>query len=112
MPSAAPSSVGITTDQPINPIIPRPNQTPCPALRRALSLRAAFAPTSSLREAFGFASLSRGSSVMVKARHAADEIAFHFRQHRAHALLVLIQSQKLSLHRLAQLAEIRSAQRP
>ena len=42
-PSAAPSSVGTTTDQPIRPIIPRPNQS---LRRRAarLSLRAAFAP--------------------------------------------------------------------
>ena len=45
-PSAAPSSVGTTTDQPISPIMPRPNQTPGVELRRALSLRAAFAPTS------------------------------------------------------------------
>ena len=46
---------------------------------------------------------------MVKARHAADEIAFHFRQHRAHALLVLVQGQELALHRFAQLAEVRPA---
>ena len=43
-PSAAPSSVGTTTDQPISPIMPRPNQTSGVAFRRALSLRAAFAP--------------------------------------------------------------------
>ena len=46
MPIAAPSSVGMTTDQPISPIIPKPNQMPCVELRRAFSLRAAFAPTS------------------------------------------------------------------
>jgi len=45
-PSAAPSSVGTTTDQPISPIMPKPNQTPFLEFRRALSLRAAFAPTS------------------------------------------------------------------
>ena len=38
-----------TTDQPISPIMPRPNQTPCVELRRALSLRAAFAPTCSAK---------------------------------------------------------------
>ena len=43
----APSSVGTTTDQPISPIMPRPDHTPGAALRRALSLRAAFAPTCS-----------------------------------------------------------------
>src|ERR1019366_184987 len=112
MPSAAPSSVGTTTDQPISPIIPRPNHTPCAELRRALSLRSAFVPTSSLSDGFGFGSLFWGSSVIVKARHAPYEIAFHFRQHRAHASLALIQGQKLPLHRFAQPAEIPSDQRP
>ena len=44
-PRAAPSNVGTTTDQPINPIMPSPNHTPGVALRRALSFRAALAPT-------------------------------------------------------------------
>ena len=44
IPSAAPSSVGTTTDQPISPIMPKPNQTPCveltPRLELARRLRA------------------------------------------------------------------------
>jgi len=49
---------------------------------------------------------------MVKSRHAPDETAFHFRQDRAHALLLLVQGQKLLFYRIAQVAEVRSAQRP
>ena len=88
--------------------MPKPNQTPCAEWRRALSLRAAFAPTSSAERRLRLQELVWGSSGIVKRRHAADEIAFHFRQCRAHILLLLVQGQKLALHRLAQLAEVRS----
>ena len=38
-PTAAPSRVGTAIDHPISPIMPRPNQTPVPALRCALIRR-------------------------------------------------------------------------
>jgi hypothetical protein len=54
-----------------------PGRTRRPArLRRALSLRAAFAPTAG-RAMARLHRLSWGSSVIVKSRHAADEVAFH-----------------------------------
>ena len=106
-PSAAPSSVGTATDQPISPIMPRPNQTPCAALRRALSLRAAFAPTCPAKlGSRSRAACPGGSSFMAERREAAQETGFQLRHHRAHALLVLVQGQELALHRLAQPAEV------
>jgi hypothetical protein len=42
---------------------------------------------------------------------SGGENRFHFRHHRAHALLPFVQVQKLPLHRIAQLAEVRSANR-
>jgi len=46
----------------------------------------------------------------VECHHLADQAAFHLRQHRAHALLVLVQGQELLFHRRAQLAEVGSGQ--
>src|ERR1019366_10039791 len=66
IPSAAPSSVGTTTDQPISPIMPKPSQTPCVDLR-ALSLRAAFAPICAAKVGSLFEVLF-GSSFMLKSR--------------------------------------------
>ncbi len=45
---------GTATDQPISPIMPRPNHTPCSGLARALSLRAAFAPICSAESRLAF----------------------------------------------------------
>ncbi len=67
-PSVAPSSVGIATDQPIKPIMPRPNQTLCVELRRALSFRAAFTPTSRLNVVRSFPLLISDFSFMMKPR--------------------------------------------
>src|SRR5271170_3997566 len=99
MPSAAPSIVGIVTDHPTSPIIPRPNQTPCAALRLALNLRSAFAPTSSPSVGTGFEELRCGASVIVKRRHAADESALQLGQGRAFALLVFVEGQKVPFDR-------------
>ena len=48
---APPSSAGTATDQPMTPVTPKPSQTPCAPSRRALILRAAFAPTCRRRSA-------------------------------------------------------------
>src|ERR1035441_7440203 len=104
MPSAAPSSVGTTTDQPTNPIMPRPNQTPCVDLR-ALSLRAAFAPISPAKVGSFFEVLS-GWSLMLQVREPTQKSGFQFRHRRAHALLILVEHQKFLFHRRVQLAEI------
>jgi hypothetical protein len=71
MPNAAPSSVGTTTDQPMSPIMPKPNQTPCAWLRRARSFRDAFAPTSRLKAVGPLAPLFLESSLTVELREAA-----------------------------------------
>src|ERR1700691_842226 len=99
MPSAAPRSVGTTTDQPTSPIMPKPNQTPGDGLRRARSFRAALAPTARMNAVSGF-------SLMMKPRYAADKIALHSRHHRAGTLLAFTYLQKLALHRLVELAEV------
>src|ERR1035441_5148980 len=65
MPSAVPASVGTITAQPMSPIIPRPNQTPCVALRCALSLRATFAATSRLKSESSLTRLALGFEVLV-----------------------------------------------
>src|ERR1039458_8905646 len=110
MPSAAPSKVGTTTDQPTSPIMPKPNQTPCVDFR-AFSLRAAFAPISPAKVGSFFEVLF-GSSLMLQGRKATQKSSFQFRHRRAHALLVLVQRQKFFFHRRVQLAEVRSADRP
>src|SRR5450631_3012762 len=92
MPSAAPSNVGTTTDQPTKPIMPRPNQTPCVDLR-ALSLRAAFAPIFPAKVG-SFRKLFFGSSLMLQGRETAQKSGFQFRHRRAHALLVLVEREK------------------
>jgi hypothetical protein len=99
------------TDQPISPIMPRPNQTPVRVtcrgrLELARRLRADLLTE---RGGFGFKGLILGFVSHVKTHHTADETALHFRHHRADALLPFVQVQKLPLHRLAQLAEVRSA---
>ena len=91
--------------------MPRPNQTLGVAFRRALSLRAAFAPTCAAKVG-AFFGVFCGPSLMVKAREAANKAGFQFRHDRAHALLVLVQGHELLLHRITQLAEVRSAQSP
>src|SRR5208282_2598750 len=106
MPSATPASVGTTTDQPISPVMPKPNQTPCLELR-ALSLRAAFSPISLLNAVGSFSLLTSGVLLMMKLRQTAYEIALHFRHHRADALLPFVQVQKLPFHRLMEFAKIR-----
>src|SRR5271157_4399058 len=104
MPSAAPSSVGTTTDQPTKPIMPRPNQTPCVDLR-ALSLRAAFAPISPAKVGSFFEVLC-GWSLMLQGREATQKSSFQFGHCRAHALLVFVEGHKFFFHRHVQLAEI------
>src|ERR1700690_647070 len=104
MPSAAPSKVGTTTDQPTNPIMPSPNQTPCVDLR-ALILRAAFAPISPAKLG-GVFEVLLGSSLMLKVRETPQESGFQFGTDLTLALLVLIQGQKFLFHRRVQLAEI------
>src|SRR5476649_1778139 len=103
MPSAAPSSVGTTTDQPTNPIMPRPNQTPCVDLR-ALSLRATFAPISPAKVG-SFRKIFFGSSLMLQGCEAAQKSGFQFRHRRAHALFVFVERKKFFFHRRVQLAE-------
>src|SRR5688500_18121726 len=97
-PSAAPSSVGTTTDHPTSPIMLNPDQTvrltwPCSSC--ALSLRFALAPTRRLNSGSSATGLpsrrfsSRGL-LTIKFRETADETAFHFRHHPALVLLVRI----------------------
>ena len=59
------------------PIMPRPNQTPCPASRCALSLRAAFAPTeaANLRPS----SVAFPTQACLKLGETTEEAAFQFR---------------------------------
>jgi len=91
IPSAAPSSVGTATDQPISPIMPRPNQTPCVDLR-ALSLRTAFVPTGQRRSLVlrGFLWLV----IHVERSRSDGEIQFPISPHQADASLVLVQGEK------------------
>jgi hypothetical protein len=49
---------------------------------------------------------------MLKGREATQKPGFQSRYHQADALLALVQGQKLLLHRIVQLAEVRSADRP
>src|SRR5277367_759690 len=107
MPSAAPSSVGTTTDQPTRPIMPKPNQTPCVDLR-ALSLRVAFAPISSAKDG-SFRRIFFGKSFMLQGRKATQKPGFQFCHRDSHTLLVLVQRQEFLFHRRAQLAQVRSA---
>src|SRR5580692_10983496 len=109
MPSAAPSSVGTTTDQPTSPTMPRPNQTPCVDLR-ALILRDAFAAISSAKDG-SFRRIFFGMSFMLQGREATQKTGFQFCHRDAHTLLVLVKSQEFLFHRRVQLAEIRSADR-
>jgi hypothetical protein len=97
MPSAAPSSVGTTTDQPTRPIMPRPNQTPWLDLR-ALILRVAFAPISSAKVG-SFRVIFFGSSLMLQGREATQKSGFQFCHSDSHALLVLVQRQEFLFHR-------------
>src|ERR1700722_3638251 len=110
MPRAAPSSVGTTTDQPIRPIIPKPNQTPCVELR-AFSLRTAFAPTSTAKVGTLF-EVMFGSSFMVQVGKPTQKSSFQFCRYQAPTFLLLVQDPKFLLHRSAQLAEVRSSDRP
>src|SRR5580658_7035733 len=92
MPSAAPSSVGTTTDQPTKPIMPRPNQTPCLDLR-ALILRVAFAPISSAKDG-SFRRIFFGASFMLQCREATQKSSFQLCHRDSHALLVVVQREK------------------
>jgi len=73
--------VGTTTDQPTSPIMPKPNQTPCAELRRALSLRAAFTPTSRPRGVEPCEPLFLEYSLTVELHEAADEAALQAGEH-------------------------------
>src|SRR5580700_1694856 len=86
--------------------MPRPNQTPGTGFRRALILRSALAPI--CRASFSLWS----SLVMLKRRDAAQKPSFQLRRGHAQASLLLVQSQKLPLHRIAQLSKVGSTDRP
>src|SRR5664280_1973553 len=98
IPSAAPRSVGTATDQPMSPIMPKPNQTPCVELR-ALSLRAALAPTCAAKVG-SFFKVFFGSSFMLKGRESTQKSSFQFSYHLPHALLVFVQGQEFLFHRI------------
>src|ERR1700733_12310714 len=106
MPSAAPIRVGTVTDQPINPDMPRPNQTLLSVPRCAFSFRAACAPTCRLKSVSLLAPFAWFSSFMLKFHQTADESALHPRQHRADILLLIFHVEKLPLHRLVKFVEI------
>src|SRR5208337_4844447 len=89
--------------------MPRPNQTLFVPSRRAFSLRAACAPTCRLKIVSWFATFALKSSFMLKLHEATDESALHLRQHRANALLLLVQAEKLPLHGLVEFVEVRPA---
>jgi hypothetical protein len=111
-PSAAPSSVGTTTDQPISPIMPRPNQTPG-AVASRLELARGLAPT--VRRGSG---LSEASEGILGFAHSCCRLTKRrrnrspFCHHRAHLLLVHPGSETPAPPPGAQLAEVRSADRP
>src|SRR5512135_1517807 len=103
MPSAVPSKVGTATDQPTSPIMPKPSQTVCTALRCARSLRVSFAPTWRMNAVSPVSDF--GLSATMEFREAAHESALQFCQHRTHLLLAFVEIHEFALDRLAQLAQ-------
>ena len=86
----------------------RTRRLACPS-RCALSLRAAFAATCRTKTGSSSRADRSSSSPMLKLRESADKAAFHFGDRSANVPLLLIERQKLALHRVVELAKIRAA---
>ena len=85
---AAPTTVGTTTDQPISPDMPSPNQTLLVPSRCAYLLRTACDLTSRLNSVSSPLLAGLRSSCMMQLLQAMHEPALHLRQHLTHVLLL------------------------
>src|SRR5512142_2378570 len=103
MPSAVPSKVGTSTDQPTSPIMPKPSQTVYTALRFARSLRVSFAPIWRMNAVSPV--LNFGLSAIMGIREVAHDSALQFCQQRTLLLLALVEIHELAFPRLAPLAK-------